>query len=105
MEKVCYSIGEVAELLGENTSLVRFWTDSFPRYVKPRRNPKGNRIYSKEDIAMLKQIHYLLKVEGYTLEGAERKLKGETRGLKDQAKALETLRKIRQQLVEIRKTL
>ena len=45
MEKICYTIGEVARDLGENTSTVRFWSDSFPKFIRPTRNAKGNRLY------------------------------------------------------------
>lgn len=105
MDKYFYSIGEVAEILGESPSLVRFWTDSFPKFVRPQRGSNGNRIYLAKDIEMLKQIHLLVKVEGYTLEGAAKRLRGEVKGIGDKAKALESLKAIRSQLVEIRKSL
>ena len=105
MEKFLYSIGEVADILGENTSLVRFWSNSFPKFLKPRRNAKGDRSYTREDVETFKQIHYLVKVEGYTLEGAAKQLKGISKGASAKAKALESLKTIRQQLVEIRKSL
>ena len=105
MEKIIYSIGEVAQILGENVSLVRFWSDSFSKYIKPMRNAKGNRSFSKDDIEVFKQIHYLVKVEGYTLEGVAKKLRADTRSVSSKAKALESLRAIREQLQEIRKTL
>ena len=50
MDKLYYSIGEAAGILGENVSLVRFWTDSFPEFLHPRRNAKGNRMYRAEDV-------------------------------------------------------
>ena len=53
MDKLYYSIGEAADILGENVSLVRFWSDSFPKFLHPRRNAKGNRMYTTEDIEML----------------------------------------------------
>ena len=49
-EKLYYSIGEVAEILGESTSLVRFWSDSFPEFVRPQRNKKGNRKFTPADV-------------------------------------------------------
>ena len=60
MDRLYYSIGEVAEMLGENVSLVRFWSDSFPKFVRPKRNAKGNRMYSKDDIDMLNRIYFLV---------------------------------------------
>ena len=105
MEKYLYTIGEVAEILGENVSLVRFWSNEFPKYIKPQRNAKGNRLYTKEDIDIFKQIHVLVKVEGLTLEGAAKRLKGEKKDIVSKARVLETLKGIRQQLSEIRESL
>ena len=53
MEKLYYTIGEAAEILGESTSLVRFWSNSFPKYIKPKRNAKGNRLFTAEDMDCL----------------------------------------------------
>ena len=74
MDKLYYTIGEVSEILGESSSLVRFWTNSFSRYLKPKRNAKGNRLYTQEEIEVLKQIHLLVKVQGMTLDGAAKKM-------------------------------
>ena len=105
MEKYLYTIGEVAEILGESVSLVRFWSNEFDKFIKPQRNAKGNRLYLKEDIVTFKQIHHLVKVEGLTLEGATKRLKGEKKELVNRVKVLETLKAIRSQLTEIRESL
>jgi DNA-binding transcriptional MerR regulator len=105
MEKYLYTIGEVAEVLGENVSLVRFWSNEFPKFIKPQRNAKGNRLYTKEDVETFKHIHLLVKVEGLTLEGAAKRLKGDRKEVMSKARVLETLRSIRQQLMEIREEL
>jgi DNA-binding transcriptional MerR regulator len=105
MEKYLYTIGEVADILGENVSLVRFWSNEFPKFIKPQRNAKGNRLYTKEDIETFKHIHLLVKVEGLTLEGAAKRLKGDRKEVISKAQVLETLRNIRQQLAEIREEL
>lgn len=105
MEKLFYSISEVASMLGESVSLVRFWSNSFPRHIKPRRNAKGNRMYTDEDIDALKQIHLLVKEKGLTLEGAEKIMSAERAGVDRSVKALESLREIRAQLVEIKNAL
>lgn len=102
MEKYFYTVGEVAEILGESTSLVRFWANEFPKFIKPQRNAKGNRLFSKEDVETFKHIHVLVKVDGLTLEGAAKQLKGEKKGGANKAKVLESLKNIRQQLSEIR---
>lgn len=105
MEKLFYSIGEVSELLGESVSLVRFWTNSFPRHLNPRRNAKGNRLYTADDIEVLRQIHFLVKERRLTLDGANKILLAEKSGVDRSVKALESLKEIRAQLVEIKKSL
>lgn len=105
MEKYFYSISEAAEILGESASLVRFWTNSFSRYLKPHRNAKGNRQYTKEDIELLKQIHLLVKGRGMTLEGAARRMAADRKSVEDRVKALNSLREMRKQLEEIKSAL
>lgn len=105
MEKLYYTIGETAGLLGENVSLVRYWSDNFERFLKPHRNAKGNRLYTSGDIDVLRQIHFLVKVNGMTLAGAKKKMLEERRSVESRVKAVETLKAIRQQLMEIRKSL
>ena len=102
MEKYFYTVGEVAEILGESTSLVRFWANEFPKFIRPQRNGKGNRLFSKEDVDTFKTIYHLVKVEGLTLEGAAKRLKGEKKGTVNKMKVLESLKDILQQLSEIR---
>lgn len=105
MEKYLYTIGEVAEILEESVSLVRFWSNEFSKFIKPQRNAKGNRLYTKNDIEIFQHIHLLVKVEGLTLEGAAKRLKGEKKDVINKTKVLESLKAIRQQLSEIRETL
>ncbi len=105
MEKLYYTIGEVARLLGENTSAIRFWSDSFSAHVSPKRNAKGNRLFSPEDIDALKQIQFLLRDCGLTIDGAEKKLKGEKNSLKKKVEAVEGLKRIRKDLEAVRKSL
>lgn len=105
MEKVFYTIGEVAEILGESASLVRYWTNTFSKYLKPKRNAKGNRLYKKEDIDTIKQIHLLVKTEGMTLEGAAARLAQDRKPVDSKVKILESLREIRAQLNDVRKML
>ena len=96
---------EVAEILGENVSLVRFWTNTFEKFLKPRRTAKGNRQYKASDIETLKQIHHLVKVKGMTLDGAARYLSAERSTVDRRVKAIDSLKEIRAQLVEIKKSL
>ena len=105
MEKYFYTVGEVAEIIGESTSLVRFWANEFPKFIRPQRNAKGNRLFTKEDVETFKHIHMLVKVEGMTLEGVAKRLKGDRKDVINKAKVLESLRAIRNQLAEIREDL
>lgn len=105
MEKLFYSISETADILGESVSLVRFWSNSFPKLLKPRRNAKGNRQYTAEDIEVLKQIHYLVKDKGLTLEGAEKQLSASRASVSNSVKAIESLKEIRAQLMEIKNSI
>ena len=100
-EKLYYKIGEVAEMLGEEVSTIRFWSDSFPRYVKPERNAKGNRLYHPEDVDNIRLIHYLTRVEGLTLDGTARKLAENRDGLDHKRRIVEKLYGIRNQLSDI----
>ena len=105
MEKYLYTIGEVATILGESTSLVRFWANEFPKFIRPQRNAKGNRLFTKEDVETFKHIHFLVKVECLTLEGAAKRLKGDRKEVVSKARVLESLKAIRGQLMEIREDL
>ena len=103
-EKLYYSMGEVTEMFDVTPALVRYWCEQFPT-LRPKRNAKGNRLFTKEDVEIFKQLHLLVKVEGLTLEGAAKRLKGEKKGVVNKARVLETLKGIRQQLEEIRRDL
>ena len=92
-------------MLGESTSCIRFWSDSFPKFIHPKRNAKGNRLFTKEDIDTFKHIQMLLKVEGLTIEGAAKRLRGDKKDVINKAKVLESLKGIREQLLEIREEL
>ncbi len=103
-EKLYYSIGEVAEYLQVNASLIRYWEKEFPG-IKPRKNKKGNRNFTKEDIVYLQNIHHLVKNKGMTLDGAKKYLKinhSSDEKLPDTLQMLENLRgflvKLRQDL-------
>ncbi len=74
IEKLYYSIGEVAKILNVNVSLVRFWEKEFD-ILQPKKNKKGNRMFTVTDFENLKLIYHLVKERGFTLEGAKNKLK------------------------------
>lgn len=105
MAKLIYTMGEVAQELGENASAIRYWSNYFEKFIKPQRNTKGNRLYHPEDIETLKQIQFLLKNQGLTLEGARQRLTEDRRSVDKRVKAIGVLKEIREQLVQVRKAL
>ena len=106
MAKLYYTVGEVAGILGENASAVRFWANSFPKYIHPVRNAKGNRMFKAEDIEAFKRLHFLVKTQGMTLDGANKAMAGDAAaGVDNRVKVLASLREMRAQLVEIQKSL
>ena len=74
LTKLYYSIGEVAELFDVNTSLIRFWEKEFSA-IKPKKNNKGNRLFTVKDIQTIDRIYELVKIEGHTLDGARKSLR------------------------------
>ena len=104
-EKLYYTIGEVADLLGENTSLVRFWAQKFPDFIKPARNKKGNRLFTAHDVSNFKLIYYLVKERGMTLEGAQNRMKDNKDGVDRRVDVIESLTGIKDRLQEIQKML
>lgn len=100
IEKKYFSIGEVAEMMNVATSLIRFWESEFD-IIKPKKNRKGNRQFTREDIENVKLIYHLVKEKGYTLQGAKDLLKANDAELKDKMEMLEKLREIRFFLSEI----
>ena len=101
IEKVFYSIGEVADMFGVNTSNIRFWENEFD-ILKPHKNAKGNRLFTKEDIENLKIIHHLLKERGMTIKGAQKKLKENKEETIQNIEIVNRLQEIRQMLIEIK---
>lgn len=101
IEKLYYSIGEVSRILGENTSLVRFWAQKFPDFIKPARNKKGNRLFTAQDLANFKVIYYLVKERGMTLEGAARRMKDNITGEDKRMDVIGRLNGIKEKLLEI----
>jgi DNA-binding transcriptional MerR regulator len=74
LTKLYYSIGEVAEIFNVNTSLIRFWEKEF-NIIQPKKNKKGNRLFTPKDILNFNKIYHLVKMKGFTLDGAKKALK------------------------------
>ncbi|MBK7712869.1 MAG: MerR family transcriptional regulator [Bacteroidales bacterium] len=101
VEKLYYSIGEVAEMLDVPVSTVRFWENEF-EILKPMKNKKGNRLFTPEDIKNLKIIHHLVKEEGMTLSGTKKKLSDKWDETDHKFEIAESLQKIKEILLDIK---
>jgi DNA-binding transcriptional MerR regulator len=104
IEKLYYTIGEVAELFEVNSSLIRFWEKEFD-ILKPTKNKKGNRLFTKEDIQNLKVIYHLVKERGFNLQGARDKLRESPGTVNGSIDAVQSLEKIRTFLVALKSEL
>lgn len=103
-QKRYYRIGEVAKAFGVNTSHIRFWEKEFD-VLQPKKNKKGNRLFTQEDIKNLQLIYHLVKEKGFTLEGAKIKLKESFKTTKNNHDIIVRLQAIRAELVEIKNNL
>ena len=92
-DKRYYSIGELAKAFEVNTSLIRFWEKEFD-ILKPKKNAKGNRKFTPEDVQSLSQIYHLVKERGFTLEGAKTHLR-QQKGQKDNFDMIQKLESIK----------
>jgi DNA-binding transcriptional MerR regulator len=101
IEKIYFSIGEVARLFDVNASLIRFWEKEFD-ILKPQKNKKGNRLFTKKDIENLKLIYHLVKERGYTLQGAKDKLKDNREEILDKVELINSLNRIKGFLLDLK---
>ncbi len=104
IEKLYYSIGEVAEIFNVAPSLIRFWESEFD-IIKPKKNRKGNRQFTREDIDNVRTIYHLVKEKGFTLQGAKEMLRNDSQAVKDKMEMIESLRNVRKFLLELREKL
>ncbi len=103
-QKRYYSIGEVSKLFDVNPSLIRFWESEFD-VLQPKKNRKGNRLFTQEDIENIKIIYHLVKEKGFTLSGAKEEMKKNPDDLKDQQKVVHALEKLKTFLLDIKDSL
>lgn len=104
IEKMYYTIGEVATMFDVSTSLLRFWEKEFD-ILKPKKNRKGDRFFTQKDLDNLKIIYHLVKERGYTLKGAKQKLKENKQDVIDHVQMVDSLKRVRQFLVELKQQL
>ena len=102
--KIYYSIGEVASMFGVNTSLIRFWEKEFD-IIRPKKNKKGNRLFTQRDVDNFHVIYHLVKQRGYTLKGAREKLRTNTDELLRDLEVMKTLDKLKEFLESMRSSL
>ncbi|MFC4633924.1 MerR family transcriptional regulator [Dokdonia ponticola] len=103
-EKLYYSIGEVSKAFGVNTSLIRFWEKEFD-VLQPKKNAKGNRKFTPQDIKNLELIYHLVKERGFTLEGAKTHLKEDKKETLTNFDIIRKLENVKAQLLELKKNL
>lgn len=102
--KLFYSIGEVAKMFNVNTSLIRFWEKEFD-IIKPKKNKKGNRLFTSQDVDNFHIIFHLVKERGFTLQGAKDKLRENKEDTVKNLEVVKTLKQLKGFLLEIRKEL
>lgn len=99
-----YSIGELAKAFNVNASLIRFWDAEFS-ILNPKKNAKGNRMFTPEDVKNLQQIYHLVKERGFTLDGAKNHLKQQQKKPLDTFEIIAKLEAIKMQLLKIKNEL
>jgi len=107
LTKLYYTIGEVADMFSVNSSLIRFWEKEFT-IIQPKKNKKGNRLFTTKDIENFNKIYQLVKINGYTLDGAKKALKSkelvneEVIDTDDNTIVINRLENIKQRLQELK---
>ncbi|GGE18939.1 MerR family transcriptional regulator [Psychroflexus salis] len=102
--KLYYGIGEVAEAFEVNASLIRFWEKEFDE-IKPKKNAKGNRKFTNEDVKTIELIYHLVKERGFTLEGAKTHLKEEKNKTLSSFEMISKLKNVKAELLKIKEQL
>ncbi len=109
IERIYWTIGEVADQLGVNTSLLRYWEKEFG-VLRPKRTGKGDRLYTKDDIAKIREIQTLLKERGFTIVGAKEQLRSAKKAEEvppsvppsSVHEVIERLQRVRAELIDLR---
>jgi DNA-binding transcriptional MerR regulator len=104
VEKIYFTIGEVAGMFGVNASLIRFWEREFD-IIKPHKNQRGNRQFTQKDVDNFRIIFHLVKEEGLTLDGARRRLKNKLADEEINLEIVKSLENIKDMLLEVKNTL
>lgn len=102
--KLYYSVTELAKAYNVNSSLIRFWDKEFD-VLKPKKNTKGNRMFSQEDIKNFDLIYHLVKTRGFTLDGAKIHLKENNKKVMDNHEIILKLETVKKQLIALKDTM
>lgn len=97
LDKLYYTIGEVAEMFDVSRSLLRYWENEFS-FLAPRKNKKGDRLFTKENIQQIQIIYNLVKIRGFTLEGAKQELKKEKSSITEHINLVDRIKTIHSRL-------
>ncbi len=101
IKKIYYSVGDISKMFNVAPSLVRYWDAEF-KELKPTKNKKGNRLFHEKDVEYFKVIYYLVKVKGYTLDGAKTQLKNKKSVVFQEEEVISRLEKVKEFLIELK---
>ena len=104
IKKLYYSIGEVSAMFGVKNSLIRYWEKEFTA-IKPKKNKKGNRLFTQKDVDNFHLIFHLVKERGMTLNGAKMKLKDNKEDTLENFEVIKSLKGIKSMLIDIKEVL
>ncbi len=104
-DKLYYRTGEIAKYFAVNASLIRYWEKEFSFVLKPKKNAKGERLYTKKDLEQFRLIFHLVKEKGFTLEGAKKKLRTSRQKIKKNLSVIDRLNHIKAELEKIKENL
>lgn len=104
INKLYYTMGEVTAIFGVNASQIRFYEREFD-IIQPKKNKKGNRLFTPDDIANLKIIFNLVKDKGYTLQGAREYLRNNKNEARENQRVIDSLERLKVFLLEVRDSL
>ncbi len=93
-------MGEVTEMFGVNASQIRFYEKEFD-VLQPKKNKKGNRLFTPADVENLKIIFHLVDDKGFTLKGAKEHLKNNSGEMKENQKIIDSLEKLKDFLLKL----
>ncbi len=104
-DKLYYRTGEIANAFNVNPSLIRYWEREFSFILKPKKNAKGERLYSKKELEQFRLIYHLVKEKGFTLEGAKKTIKASRQKINKNLSIIDRLEYVKTELKKIRENL